>query len=84
VTEGEIAPAAEPGGGDGPAAGASGLDTGWVLGARWKAARHAGIEVAQSETGVDETLARCWMIVWAVAAGWGQWDLVDELSTLFG
>lgn len=33
--------------------------------------------------GTEQTLARCWIIVYAVAGGWGQWDLVDELRTLF-
>jgi hypothetical protein len=32
---------------------------------------------------VDETLARCWMIVYAIAAGWAQWDLVADLENMF-
>lgn len=35
------------------------------------------------ETGVDETLARCWLIVHAVSAGWGQKDLVMDLEEMF-
>jgi hypothetical protein len=65
-------------------------DDGWTFGERWKAARNArpsasGIgELAEDdETGVDETLARCWIVVHAVAAGWGQRDLVQELHTFF-
>ncbi len=73
VTEGEIS-----------------AEDGWTLGGRWKAARDprpfgSGVEELEGdvETGVDETLARCWMVVHAVAVGWGQRDLVDELTTLF-
>jgi hypothetical protein len=59
----------------------------WSLGAHRKATQHAthasspGLLV--DNTNLDETLARCWTIVWAVAAGWAQWDLVDELHGLF-
>lgn len=35
------------------------------------------------ETGVDETLGRCWLIVHAIAAGWGQKDLVMDLEEMF-
>ncbi|KAK1920907.1 hypothetical protein DB88DRAFT_501463 [Papiliotrema laurentii] len=35
------------------------------------------------ESGVDETLTRCWMIVSAIAAGWAQHDLLESLETLF-
>lgn len=35
------------------------------------------------ETGVDETLARCWLVVHAVSAGWGQKDLVMDLENMF-
>ena len=35
------------------------------------------------ETGLNETLARCWLIVYAVATGWGQRDLLEELRNLF-
>jgi hypothetical protein len=35
------------------------------------------------ETGVDETLARCWLVVHAIAAGWGQKDLVMDLEEIF-
>jgi hypothetical protein len=35
------------------------------------------------EASVDETLARCWMIVYAIAAGWAQWDLVADLENMF-
>ncbi|WWC69012.1 uncharacterized protein I206_102948 [Kwoniella pini CBS 10737] len=36
-----------------------------------------------SENRVDEVLARSWMIVHAVSAGWGQKDLLMELNSLF-
>ena len=36
------------------------------------------------EADVDETLARCWMLVYAIAAGWAQWDLVADLENMFG
>ena len=62
----------------------------WTFGERWKSARNArtdgsvtGDLVQDDETGVDEMLARCWIVVHAVAAGWGQRDLVEELHTLF-
>jgi hypothetical protein len=35
------------------------------------------------ETGVDETLARCWLVVHAISAGWGQRDLVMDLEEMF-
>ena len=35
------------------------------------------------ETGVDETLSRCWMVVYAVSAGWAQRDLLEDLENLF-
>lgn len=40
-------------------------------------------EREERETSVDETLGRCWMIVHAIAAGWGQHDLVMDLENLF-
>ncbi|WVR04024.1 hypothetical protein IAU60_001023 [Kwoniella sp. DSM 27419] len=56
--------------------------------------RESGVPVAQAVgsdeeerrrrlQSVDDTLAKCWMIVYAVAAGWGQKDLLMELETLF-
>ena len=35
------------------------------------------------ENTVDATLARCWMTVSAIAAGWAQHDLMEALATLF-
>lgn len=35
------------------------------------------------ETSVDETLGRCWLIVHAISAGWGQKDLVMDLEEMF-
>lgn len=35
------------------------------------------------ENGIDETLARCWLIVHSVAAGWGQRDLLEDLEDMF-
>lgn len=57
----------------------------WVLGACWKNARD---EAPRSESpkrppdeeGVDAVLARAWILISAVIAGWGQWDLVDEVN----
>ncbi|KAK8861349.1 hypothetical protein IAR55_002168 [Kwoniella newhampshirensis] len=37
----------------------------------------------EDEDTVDETLARCWIIVNSVAIGWGQKDLLDEMEKLF-
>lgn len=39
--------------------------------------------VRDTGDGLDETLARCWIVVYAIAGGWGQWDLIEELRTLF-
>ena len=65
-------------------------DDDWVFGGRWKIARDGRPSsggprelAGDDETGVDETLARCWMVVHAVAVGWGQRDLVAELYDLF-
>ena len=61
----------------------------WVLGKRRKTvedARRQGVDVGdveEGEPGLDETLARCWLVVHAVAVGWGQRDLVEELNALF-
>lgn len=35
------------------------------------------------ENSIDETLARCWLIVHSVAAGWGQRDLLEDLEDMF-
>jgi hypothetical protein len=40
-------------------------------------------EVDIEENGIDETLARCWLIVHSVAAGWGQRDLLEDLEDMF-
>ena len=78
----------ERSGGDGEGEG-GGREQGWSLGGRWKVVRDAlptGSAIDTNpldEARVDETLARCWMVVYAIAAGWGQRDLVDELHTLF-
>ncbi|ORY29564.1 hypothetical protein BCR39DRAFT_532151 [Naematelia encephala] len=37
----------------------------------------------EKEMGVQAYLARCWMVVYAVAAGWGQTDLIGELEATF-
>jgi len=36
-----------------------------------------------AENSVDATLARCWLTVSAIAAGWAQHDLLEALETLF-
>ncbi|WWD16748.1 hypothetical protein CI109_101179 [Kwoniella shandongensis] len=62
---------------------------GWKLGEKgWLKKRTQG-GGGSSEDGVviedtvDEMLARCWIIVHAVAIGWGQKDLLEELESLF-
>ncbi|WVQ78686.1 hypothetical protein IAT38_000773 [Cryptococcus sp. DSM 104549] len=57
----------------------------WVLGGKgWdKLVRDKEEQEGGPEEAVDETLARCWVIVHAVAAGWGQRDLLDDLENLF-
>lgn len=69
--------------------------TAWQMGHKWKMAREKaseqrmrGLEAPdpafdQDETGLDETLARCWLIIHAVAGGWGQTDLLDDLEELY-
>ena len=37
----------------------------------------------EDETSVDSVLSRCWLIVYAVAHGWGQKDLLDDLKEMF-
>jgi hypothetical protein len=46
---------------------------GWVLG-RLKGGK---------ESGVDEVLGRCWVVIYSIAEGWGQRDLIDDLERLF-
>lgn len=57
------------------------VQTGWELGRAWRngLAGSAGAD----ESSVDETLARCWMTVHAIAVGWGQHDLLEALDNLF-
>ncbi|BEI80224.1 hypothetical protein CcaverHIS002_0107530 [Cutaneotrichosporon cavernicola] len=66
---------------------------GYAVGARWKAVRDARARseaTPRPETteaghmdGLDECLARCWMCAHAVAAGWAQWDLLDDFEDAF-
>ncbi|WVQ73685.1 hypothetical protein IAR50_003265 [Cryptococcus sp. DSM 104548] len=54
----------------------------WKLGAGgWGLLTEVGEK--DEEESVDEMLARCWTVVHAVAAGWAQRDLLDDLETLF-
>ena len=39
--------------------------------------------IDEEDAAVDPTLARCWMIVYAVAAGWGQTDLIEDIVKMF-
>ncbi|WVF66849.1 hypothetical protein IAT40_001591 [Kwoniella sp. CBS 6097] len=41
------------------------------------------VEKKQRQESVDDTLAKCWLIVHSIATGWGQRDLLEELETLF-
>ncbi|WVQ94460.1 hypothetical protein IAU59_001539 [Kwoniella sp. CBS 9459] len=41
------------------------------------------VEKKARQENVDDTLAKCWLIVHSVATGWGQRDLLEELETLF-
>ena len=43
----------------------------------------ANASMSPDDVSVDETLARCWMIVYAIAAGWGQKDLVEDIVQMF-
>lgn len=87
VTDGEVVEGDPAGDGDGKGEG------GWYFGRRWKGKSDStstgkgtgngtGAEV-KVETGVDETLARCWIVVYAVAGGWAQRDLLDDLENMF-
>jgi hypothetical protein len=91
VTEGEVAPTDSTADGQENGISDGSGNGGWVLGQRWKDARDvppgssdmpAG-GAGYDETGVDETLARCWLVVHSVAAGWGQRDLLDDLENMF-
>lgn len=42
-----------------------------------------GDEAESEEKGVERVLGRCWLVVWSVAVGWGQRDLIDELEGMF-
>ncbi|WWC60009.1 uncharacterized protein I303_102572 [Kwoniella dejecticola CBS 10117] len=67
----------------------------WVLGSDWKDQNepqkqpdstmqvNTNDESTNNDNRVDEVLARSWMIVHAIAAGWGQKDLLMELESLF-
>jgi hypothetical protein len=37
----------------------------------------------KGENGLEETLGRCWVVVHAVVAGWGQRDLLEDLDNMF-
>lgn len=65
------------------------IDAHWVLGQSWatpsdeQTIGQDGRKEGRGEEGVDETLARCWMIVLAIVAGWAQHDLLESLENLF-
>lgn len=68
------------------------IDTNWVLGQTWSPSHrqsqsdtiHGGVgAMVVGEQGVDEALARCWMAVMAIVAGWAQHDLLESLENLF-
>lgn len=66
----------------------------WSLGARWKDARdrrpRSEVPPRPESDGkvhdafaVDENLGRVWICAHAVAAGWAQWDLLDDFRREF-
>jgi hypothetical protein len=61
------------------------VQTGWELGRAWRDTDGSDPASTQraDESSVDETLARCWMTVHAIAVGWGQHDLLEALDNLF-
>ena len=60
------------------------VQTGWELGRAWRhTSASSSASLAPDESSVDETLARCWMTVHAIAVGWGQHDLLESLDNLF-
>jgi len=40
-------------------------------------------EPHEDESSVDAVLSRCWLIVYAIAHGWGQKDLLEDLRGIF-
>lgn len=42
-----------------------------------------GVNEVGDESGVDQTLMRCWLILTAISKGWAQHDLLQDLETLF-
>ena len=55
------------------------------LGQRRKMAKEKELllDEDKEESSVDETLARCWIVVYSIAVGWGQYDLLDDLRGIF-
>ena len=37
----------------------------------------------QGDAGLEETLGKCWILVYAVVNGWAQRDLLDDLEQMF-
>ncbi|WVN90422.1 uncharacterized protein L203_105658 [Cryptococcus depauperatus CBS 7841] len=60
------------------------INEGWRLGTNgWKLITTSTLDAKEEEEAVDEMLARCWVVVHAIAAGWGQKDLLSDLQNLF-
>ena len=60
---------------------------GWTLGAAWKRdmdSRPKSEVMRPDGTGADEDIARAWLVVFCVVAGWAQRDLVDEFERALG
>ncbi|KAL7419777.1 hypothetical protein Q5752_005693 [Cryptotrichosporon argae] len=64
---------------------------GYEVGLGWKAARDSLArsdvppppEHTAPEDALDDVLARCWLVAYAVVAGWAQRDLADEFERAF-
>ncbi|AFR99054.2 hypothetical protein C343_07039 [Cryptococcus neoformans C23] len=60
------------------------VNEGWKLGGQgWRLVTASTENEGGEEENVDEMLARCWVVVHAVVAGWAQRDLLDDLENLF-
>lgn len=60
------------------------VSEGWKLGGQgWRLVTASAENERGEEESVDEMLARCWVVVHAIVAGWAQRDLLDDLENLF-
>ena len=68
------------GDGDGDGGNVSGNGSG-ISGVGWKSGDTKHLN--QGDAGLEETLGKCWILVYAVVNGWAQRDLLDDLEQMF-